>query len=64
MGEVNAMLPQEHTDPRPVGTRRLMMLTLDYLSTSHSEGRPQADHALILEHHDSSLPLLGQDTQS
>ena len=34
-------------DPRPVGTRRLMMLTSTYLTTNQSEECPQADHALF-----------------
>ena len=36
-----------HGDPRPVGTRRLMLLTPDDLTTNQSEECPQADHALF-----------------
>ena len=32
-----------HVDPRPVGTRRLMMLTPDDLTANQSEECPQAD---------------------
>ena len=49
VGEVkNGILTaQKHIDPRPVGTWRLMMLTLTYLTTNQSEQCPQADHALF-----------------
>ena len=33
--------------PRPLGTRRLMMLTPTYLTTNQSEECPQADHVLL-----------------
>ena len=36
-------------DPRPVGARRFMMLTRNYLTTNQSEECPQADDALLLE---------------
>ena len=48
MEEVNCMFTHEHVDPRPAGTRRLMMLTPTYLTTNRLEG-PQADHALLFE---------------
>ena len=41
----------KHVDPRPVGTRRLVMLTPDYLTTNQSEVCPLADHALLPEHY-------------
>ena len=34
----------KHVDPRWVGTRRLMMLMPDYLTTNQSEECPWADH--------------------
>ena len=40
----------EHVDQRPGGTRRLMMLTLDYLTTNQSKDCPRVDHALLREH--------------
>ena len=48
----------KHVDPRPVGTRRLVMLASTHLTTNPSEECPRADHALfepLLEN--SSLPL-------
>ena len=38
------------TGPKLVGTRRLMMLTLNYLTTSQSEECPWADDMGLLEH--------------
>ena len=42
----------EHRDPKPAGTRGLMMLTHNYLTINHSEERPQAG----LTHHTTSSP--------
>jgi len=36
----------KYIDPRLVGTRRLVRLTPDYLTTSQSEECPQVDHTL------------------
>ena len=61
VGEVNCC-PQ--AQPRPVGTRSLMMLTLTYLTTHQSEDCPWTDHTVFepwLQH--SSLPAPGWDTQ-
>ena len=30
----------KQVDPKPVGTRRMMMLTPDYITTNQSEDRP------------------------
>ena len=38
---------RKHVDPRPAGTRRLMMLTTTYFTTNQSEECPRADHALF-----------------
>ena len=40
----------KHVDARPVGTRRLMVLTPNYLTTHQSGKCPWADHNLPLEH--------------
>ena len=48
-----------HVDPRPIGTRRLMMLTPDYLPTNQSEKCPRADHSLLLEHYKTHYRLQG-----
>ena len=45
---------REIIDPRPVGTKRLMMLTPDYLTSNPSEECPQADYALF--NHDHKAP--------
>ena len=39
----------KHVDPRPVGNRRLMMLTPNYLITKQLGKYPRADHARLLE---------------
>ena len=39
----------QHVDFRPVGTRRLMMLSPTNLTTNPSEKCPQADHSLIIK---------------
>ena len=44
----------EITDPRMVGTKKLMMLTPDYLTSNQSEECPQADYALF--NHDYKVP--------
>ena len=54
----------KHVDPRPVGTRKWMMLTPTYLTTNQSEECPWADHTrfeLLL--YNFSLPSPGWDTQ-
>ena len=42
----------KHMDSRPVGTRKLIMLTSNYLTTNQSGKGPGAevDHTLLLEH--------------
>ena len=56
----------KQVDPKPVGTRRMMMLTPDYITTNQSEDRPWVDHTLLFEPllWNSSLPAPGGDTQS
>ena len=44
----------EITDPRLVGTKRLMVLTFYYLTSSQSEECLQADYALF--NHDYKAP--------
>ena len=46
----------KQVDPRLAGTRKLMMPTPNYITTQQSEQCPGADHALLLEGQDSSLP--------
>nr|XP_060165840.1 basic proline-rich protein-like [Globicephala melas] len=46
-GRSSLSAAHKHGDPRPVGTRRLLMPTPDDLTTSQSEECPRADHALF-----------------
>ena len=39
---------QKHIDPRLAGTRKLMILTPNYLTTNQSEKCPQADFEAFL----------------
>ena len=55
---------REITDPRPVGTKRLMMLTPDYLTSNPSEECPQADYALFNHDHKAPHYLLQVGTRS
>ena len=45
--QVRVGAAHKHTDSRPVRSRRLMMLTPTYLSTSPSEECPRANHTLF-----------------
>ena len=55
-----AAAAHKHTDPRLVGTKKLVMLTPSYLTTNQSEEFPWADHTLFLEHY-KTLHYLFQD---
>ena len=54
MGEVNSVA-HKHGDPRLVGTSRLMMLTLTYLTTNQSEECPELATPYL--NHDYNTPL-------
>ena len=62
VGEINLIYPQ-HINPRTVGTRRLMMLTPDYLTTSELEECPWAHHVSEPSLSNSSLHLSRWGTQ-
>ena len=49
----------KHTDPRRVETRRLMMLTPNYLITNRSEQCPWADHTLPSHYYKTSHYTFG-----
>ena len=46
-GKVWGCAAHIHVDSRPVGTRRLMMLIPDYLTTNQAENCPPVDHAIF-----------------
>ena len=52
--EVNWKLLTSTETPMLIGTRRMMMLIPNYFTTNQSEGCPQVDHTLLLEH--SKIP--------
>ena len=49
-GRLRLYAAHKNIDPSLVGTRRLMTLTLNYLTTHSSRKCPGADHALLLKH--------------